>query len=109
VTCPYKPTEFYVVVELDPPETVTAGGIIILDSVKEREELATEEGVLVAKSPVAFTYADWPEDAEKPEIGNRVMVKRYDGILRKKKVDGVEKSYRIVPDKSIVAVIEGGE
>jgi hypothetical protein len=31
------------------------------------------------------------------------MVKRYDGVLREK--DG--KSYRIVPDKSLVAVIEG--
>jgi co-chaperonin GroES (HSP10) len=40
-----------------------------------------------------------------PSIGDRVMVKRYDGVLREK--DG--KSYRIVPDKSLVAVIEGDE
>lgn len=107
--CPYSPSEFYVVVELDPPETVTKGGIIILESVKEREELATEEGTLVAVSPVAFTYANWPEEARIPQVGDRVMVKRYDGILRKRKIEGVERSYRIIPDKSLVAVIEGEE
>lgn len=104
MTCPFKPMEFNVVVEMDPTEEVTKGGIILTHSQTEREKLATEEGTLIAASPHAFTYADnWPEHYPPPQVGQRVMIKRFDGLLREK--DG--KAYRILPDKSIVAVIEG--
>jgi co-chaperonin GroES (HSP10) len=97
--------EFNIVVELDPTEEKTAGGIILPIEKVERDKLGAEEGTLIAVSPLAFSYASPSEwgDHEKPRIGDRVMVKRYDGVLREK--DG--KSYRIVPDKSLVAVIEG--
>lgn len=101
--CPYRPTEFNIVVELDPEETVTKGGIILPGEKVERDKLAAEEGTLVAVSPLAFSYATEAEwDGGKPQVGQRVMVKRYDGVLREK--DG--RNYRIVPDKSLVAVIE---
>jgi co-chaperonin GroES (HSP10) len=105
--CPFRPMEFNIVVELDPVEEKTKGGIILIPEKQERDKLGAEEGVLVAISPLAFSYANPSEwgDHEKPKIGDRVMVKRYDGVLREK--DG--KSYRIVPDKSLVAVIEGDE
>jgi co-chaperonin GroES (HSP10) len=105
VNCPYRPCEFNIVVELDPTEEVTKGGIILPNDKVERDKLGAEEGTLIAVSPLAFSYASPSEwgDHEKPRIGDRVMVKRYDGVLREK--DG--KSYRIVPDKSLVAVIEG--
>jgi co-chaperonin GroES (HSP10) len=104
VTCPYQPVEFNVVVELDPVEEKTKGGIILPGEKVERDKLGAEEGTLVATSPLAFTYASPAEwgDTPKPQVGQRVMLKRYDGVLREK--DG--RSYRIVPDKSIVAVIE---
>lgn len=108
MTCPYRPMEFNVVVELDPVEEKTAGGIILVRDHVEREKLGAEEGTLVAVSPLAFGYVkpeEWAE-ASPPRIGQRVMIKRYDGILRDHEVDGVKRSYRIVPDKSIVAVIE---
>lgn len=103
MTCPYKPVEFNIVVELDPVEEVTKGGIILPGDKVERDKLAYEEGTLVAVSPFAFSYADWPDDADKPQLGNRVLIERYAGLLREK--DG--KSFRIVKDKSLVAVIEG--
>jgi co-chaperonin GroES (HSP10) len=105
--CPFRPMEFNIVVELDPTEEVTKGGIILPNAQVERDKLGAEEGTLIAVSPLAFSYANPSEwgDHEKPKIGDRVMVKRYDGVLREK--DG--KSYRIVPDKSLVAVIEGDE
>ena len=104
MTCPYRPMEFNVVVELDPTEKVTKGGIILVENHVERERLATEEGTLVAVSPHAFSYVEgWPEFYPAPEVGQRVMIRRYDGLLREKG----DKTYRIVPDKSIVAVIEG--
>lgn len=92
---------FNVVVEIDPVEEVTKGGIILVKEKVERERLACEEGTLVAISPLAFTYAEWPEGAHKPEVGDRVMVNRYAGILREHE----GKDYRIVEDKSLVAVL----
>lgn len=99
--CWLQPLAFNVVVELDPTEEVTPGGIILPGSKTERDKLASEEGVLVAKSPAAFSYADWPEGFEPPEVGARVMINRFAGVLKEK--DG--KNYRIVEDKSVVAVI----
>lgn len=104
MSCWIEPMAFNVVVEIDKAETVSKGGIILLDSTTERDRLACEEGTLVAISPLAFSYAKWPEDARKPEVGDRVMVNRYAGMLREK--DG--KDYRIVEDKSLVAVLREG-
>lgn len=104
MSCWIEPMAFNVVVEIDPVEEVTKGGIILLDSKKERERLACEEGTLVAISPLAFTYAAWPDGAKKPQIGDRVMINRYAGMLREK--DG--KDFRIVEDKSLVAILREG-
>lgn len=103
MSCPYKPMEFNIVVELDPVEEVTKGGIILPGDKVERDKLAFEEGRLVAVSPFAFSYAEWPEGTDKPQLGQRVLIERYAGLLREK--DG--KNYRIVKDKNLVAVIEG--
>jgi chaperonin GroES len=104
MSCWIEPMAFNVVVEIDKAETVTKGGIILPDSKTERERLACEEGVLVAISPLAFSYADWPEGARKPQVGDRVMVNRFAGMLREN--DG--KDYRIIEDKSLVAVLREG-
>lgn len=105
--CPYRPMEFNVVVELDPVQEKTAGGIILPESKKERDELAAEEGTLVAASPLAFSYASPSEwgDEHPPQVGQRVMIARYQGVA--KEHDG--RKFRIVKDKDVVAVIEGGE
>lgn len=110
MSCWIEPLEFNVVVELDPVEEVTGGGIILPTTVTERDKLGGEEGTLVAISPHAFSYADdWPADRPKPQVGQRVMIKRYDGLLRDRKVGGVEKTYRIVQDKSVVAILKDEE
>lgn len=97
------PVEFNVVVKPDAVETVSAGGIIMrTNSAAEREKLAIEEGVLIAASPMAFSYADWPEGARKPQVGDRVMWKRFAGLLRER--NGHD--YRVLLDKDIVAIIE---
>lgn len=97
-----KPMAFNVVVRMDTAEAVTPGGIILPEKIAERDKLAVEEGELIAMSPHAFSYADnWPEGSL-PQIGDRVMIKRHDGLLR----DRGGRDYRIVEDKSVVAVIE---
>jgi chaperonin GroES len=96
------PTEFCVVVELDPAKDRSPGGIILPTNVADRDKLAAEEGTLIAVSPVAFDYANWPEGARKPEVGDRVLFRKYSGLLHTRdKVD-----YRLLNDKDIVAIVE---
>lgn len=97
-----RPMEFNVIVEMDPVEEKTAGGIILPTSKQERDKLATEEGTLVAVSPHAFTYADWPQDEAPPVPGERVLIARYSGAIHERG----GKTYRVLKDRDIVAVVE---
>jgi co-chaperonin GroES (HSP10) len=103
------PVEFNVVVAIDATEERTAGGIILPSQVQDKDALATQEGTLVAISPHAFSYAEgWPEGTL-PRVGQRVLFKRYAGTgggVYKKTVDGVEREFRLMPDKDIAAIIE---
>jgi co-chaperonin GroES (HSP10) len=101
MTCDLIPMEFNVVVELDPVEEKTAGGLYLPTSKVDRDKLEAEEGTLVAVSPHAFTYAEWPDDARKPQVGDRVLIARFAGVLRER--NGV--SLKIVKDKDIIAVV----
>lgn len=74
------------------------------DDVKERDQHAAVEGELVAMSPLAFTYEQWPEGARKPVVGDTVVFARYSGNTIKGS-DDVE--YRVMNDKDIIA-IRGG-
>lgn len=97
-----NPTEFKVVVFPKPVGEKTTGGIIIPEQTRERDQYAALEGELVAVSPLAFTYAEWPTNAPKPKAGDRVIFAKYSGIKLEGK-DGRE--YRIVNDKDIAAVL----
>lgn len=99
------PMEFNVVVEMDPVEEKTAGGIIILDTKKDRDKLAADEGTLIAVSPLAFTYENWPADSRKPRPGDRVLFAQYSGRLWQPQGENGP-SYRILKDQEIVAIIE---
>ena len=103
MTCDLRPMEFNVVVELDVPKDNKIGSILMPASKVDRDKLEAEEGTLVAVSPHAFTYADWPEGSRKPQVGDRVLIARFAGIMRER--DGV--SLKIVKDKDIIAVVEG--
>ncbi len=85
-------------------EAKSAGGIILPDDVKDRKEFAQQEGVIVAASPLAFSYASeeaW--DGQAPKVGERVSYAKYAGALIKGK-DG--KEYRVVNDKDLFAVLD---
>ena len=101
------PTEYKVLVEPKSVEEVTRGGIIIPDMTKDSEKYAQIEGTIVAKSPLAFTYAgkqEWSDaGAEPPQVGARIMYAKYAGV-RVKGRDG--KEYLLVNDKDITATIE---
>ena len=102
--CDLIPMEFNVVVEVDaPPDRI--GSILLPPSVADKERLQADEGILVAISPLAFSYDDWPPGSRKPTIGDRVLIGRYTGITREK--EGV--LWRILKDKDVIAVVETRE
>lgn len=95
------PTEFNVIVQLDEQKEKTDGGVWLPPTKQDRDELEMDEGTLVAVSPVAFTYENWPEDARRPQSGDRVLFARYSGVLHERG----GKKFRIIKDRSIIAVV----
>lgn len=102
-----RPLEYNCVVIPKEVEEKTAGGLYIPDDVKEKEEWGRMEGTLVAVSPMAFSFDDWPKDQdhEKPKVGDTVIWSKYSaGSNHFVGKDG--KKYWIVKDKSIIGVKE---
>lgn len=98
-----QPTEFKVLVKPDRVEEKTKGGIIIPDIERDREQFAATKGTLVAVSPMAFKFQDWPPIAAKPRPGDRVVFPRYVGFAMKGD-DGED--YWLLNDRDIVATLE---
>lgn len=98
-----KPIEFNVLVKQDAVQEKTQGGLYISDESQERDRHAQTRGTLIASSPMAFTYDDWPEGETPPQVGSRVIFTRHAGTF----VEGLDgEEYRVVKDKDIVGVIE---
>ena len=92
--------EFNVIVEQDAVKDKTDGGLILIDQEKQKHQ--TTRGTIVAISPLAFSYAEWPEGTSPPKVGDRVAFAQYGGPF----IDGQdEKKYRVLKDKDIVAVL----
>jgi chaperonin GroES len=98
-----NPTEYRVLVKPEKVEEKTQGGIIIPDQTKDRDQYAVVKGTLVSVSPLAFTYADWPEGSRVPQPGDRVAYEKYAGALMKGN-DGED--YRVVNDRDVHAVLD---
>jgi co-chaperonin GroES (HSP10) len=104
MNCDIIPMEFNVVVRPKAVPSKTAGGIFLPDKVIEADKLSADEGEIVAVSPLAFSYAEWPEGARLPQVGDHVLYSRFAGIVRKNSMGEIE--YRVLKDKEIWAVIE---
>lgn len=76
------------------------------DDTTEREQFAQQDGVIVAVSGLAFTYAtraEWDAGGcSPPKAGDRVSFAKYAGATRLGKDS---KTYRVVNDKDIIAVL----
>jgi len=94
----YKPLDLVALVLPDPVEAITAGGIIIPESSKEKQKYHTQKATLIAVGKSCF--AQW---IEKPEPGTRVLIVQYAGTLIPGK-DG--KEYRIIREDDIIAELE---
>jgi co-chaperonin GroES (HSP10) len=96
------PVEYNLVIRMDPVEEKTASGLYLPSTKTDRDELEADEGVIVAMSPLAFSYAEWPEGTRLPQVGDRVLMARFDGRIWKRG----SATYRLIKDKSVIAVVE---
>lgn len=99
-TSGWQPVEFNCIVQVDKVQEKTKGGIFIPDQKRDEDKLAAVEATLVAVSPLAFTYEEWPEDARKPMPGDRVLLAKYAGSS----IGSLESDFRVIKDKDILAV-----
>lgn len=84
------------------PEKDGNSSILIPEEVREKMEMAMQIVRIVATSPLAFNYDQYPPNA-KPCVGDAVWIARYAGGEFEGK-DG--RVYRIIKDKDVGAVIE---
>lgn len=96
-----RPMGFNILVGL-PPKESKIGSIIIPDATSDRERLAQIKGRLLAMSPAAFDFADFPEGA-RPVVGDAVMFAKYGGTVLE---DENGNEMRLLLDKDLTAVLE---
>lgn len=92
------PIEYKVLVRPRKADERTKGGIMLPETVVEKDQHASMEGEVIAVSPLAFSYED---GAPKAEPRDTVIFARYAGINVRGN-DGAD--YRLMNDKDIVAV-----
>ena len=95
--------EYNVLVKPVEVAKTTRGGLHLPPSAVEKEEFGRMEGVLVAASPMAFRFDDWPEGADGPKIGDRVVFSKYQATELTGR-DGAKDW--MMKDKSIAGVME---
>lgn len=103
-----RPVEYNVIVAPVPSTEVEGkiGSVFIPDEAKETLDLAMQVGRIIDQSPLAYDYAKWADPSQQPQIGQIVWFARYAG----KEFEGADgKTYRILKDKDIGAVIEEPE
>ena len=82
-------------------EEKSAGGIILAKETVEAEEVAQCKAKLIDVGGIAFS--DWG-NGRNPRVGDTVLIAKYAGIVTEG-MDG--KTYRIIQDKDISAIIVG--
>lgn len=91
------PADVKVLVLPDPVEEKTAGGIILADTTKEKQQYATTKGTLIALGANAFK--EWGA-GNGPKPGDRIVTAQYAGL----NIEGDDgKKYRVCNDEDIIA------
>jgi co-chaperonin GroES (HSP10) len=109
------PFQFQVLVLPDESEVelrARRSGLVVPDDAAGIYRHAAVTGRIIAMSPAAFSYHDWPEGCRLPMVGDRVSFARYAGVRQngRPKVNekGHEESieYRQINDKDILSVLK---
>lgn len=99
---PIRPMGYNVLVAVDTVMAKTAGGIIIPEDHRKREDSASDKGLVVAVAAMAFKGGDWADEPNPPKPGDVVLFQRYAG----KEIELADETvkYRIIPDADIKGV-----
>lgn len=112
-----KPVGYFLLVDVTESEKVTPGGIVLPDSLTEKEQAIEQTGTVLAIGPCAYigmrgcTEEDVARTGKSAaelwgvKVGDRVEFRKYDG--KNCFVDGYE-NYRYIPDTNIMGVIANG-
>lgn len=95
------PVDLRILVKPDPVEEVTAGGIVLPGSVKDKQKYAATKATFIQAGENAFV--EWGDRARKPAPGDQVLFAQFSGA-REKGADGDD--YVLMNDKDLLAVIE---
>jgi chaperonin GroES len=98
----FEPCGHRVLISPEVVEEKTAGGIILAQTTKERDQQATMRGTVAAVGVNAWKAFD--DGQPWAEVGAKVVFRRYAGEVIK---DG-DKEYRVINDEDILSVIREG-
>jgi len=110
------PTEFKVLVLPDLSEVELRAGripnFVVPDTAVDTYKHAAVTGRIIALSPAAFSYHEWPQGVRLPMVGDRVIFARYAGMrvngrptLNDRGHEEV-KQYRLLNDKDVAGILE---
>jgi co-chaperonin GroES (HSP10) len=109
------PTEFKVLVMPDESEVelrARRSGLVVPDEAAGQYRHAAVTGRIIAMSPAAFSYHEWPEGVRIPVTGDRVVYARYAGMrvngrpVANEKGHEEQKEYRLLNDKDVAGILE---
>lgn len=92
------PTGGHILVLPDPTERKTAAGLIIPDTVADKEQAAATSGKVISIGPSA--WADLDDGKPWAELGDRVSYARYAGVVMS---GNDEVDYVLINDNDILA------
>jgi len=98
--CGIKPTGGHILVLPDPVEEKTAGGIILPDTIRDKEQAAATSGILIDVGPAAWLDID--DGQPWAYIGDHVSYARYAGVVLTGK-DGI--AYTLLNDNDLLAIL----
>ena len=88
-------------IETEVVEEKTEGGIFLPDSIRDQQNVAATKGKILAMGDDAFCELE--EGSGRPEVGDRVIMARYAGLVLE------DEKLRICEDEDIVAVLRSEE
>ena len=99
-----KPVEFKVLIKVkDVGVTTETGRLLLPDSVRDKQQMANDRGLLVAVSDMAFS--DWKGII--PQVGDNVIFNKYAGsVIHYQKDKTCREQFRLCNDKDICAIIK---
>jgi co-chaperonin GroES (HSP10) len=103
-TSGYDVLEYRILILPDVIEEKTAGGIIIPESSKDDLQASKTLATIVYIGEKAFDQGTDKEWKKKPKVGDKILIPSYEGYRLSKDQTKDNKEYRIILDRSILAI-----